>query len=289
MKIFISGAAGVVGKSLSDYLHKAGHQIIGVDIINSDNTIYADLRDENSIFELVSEYNPEIILHLASIKNLNYCENNKAETHLTNYGVTEILTRVCLAHKIRLIFFSSDYVFGKYDRFWREVDTPCPTTQYGIDKAESEKLIQNTLCDFAIIRTAQIYGFPGDFVSLVYQTLNSHQTFTTYSNLINCPTWIGDISIMLNKIIQYNKQGIFHCVGLEALSRYQFANEIAEVFSLEKSHIVAENLDFSTDIRPPIVRLNGAYTYNFLQVYPGKLKKNISENSSYIKESGLRE
>jgi len=282
MRIFISGAAGVVGKSLSNYLRNIGHQIIAVDIIDRDDIICIDLRDEATVLKLIAKHSPDIILHLASIKNLNYCENNKTQAHLTNYGVTKILTRICKTYDIRLIFFSSDYVFGQFDYFWKESDTPCPTTQYGRDKAKAEKLIQTTLYDFAIIRTAQIYGFSGDFVDLVYQTLTSQQTFDAYSNLINCPTWIGDIAEMLNKIILHNKKGIFHCVGTEALSRYQFANVVVEVFSLDKSYIVAKDLDFSTDIRPPVVRLNGSRTYNELKVYPKTLKETITQYRDYI-------
>lgn len=281
MRILVTGAAGVVGKCLSVYLREVGHQVIPVDIMQLDGIIRADLRNQATVFRLIKEHIPELILHLASIKNLIFCEKNKKATRKTNYGITEILTRACLESKTRMIFFSSDYVFGQYDFFWREVDTPCPTTQYGVDKADSELLIQSQLSDFAIIRTAQVYGFPGDFVSLVYKTLRSRQTFIAFANLVNCPTWIGDVFAMVNKIINHGNQGIFHCVGPEAISRYQYACEIAKTFALDTSYIQAKNIDFLTDVRPPIVRLNGAFTYETLRVYPGKLKDNLPLCSSY--------
>lgn len=281
MRILITGAAGIVGKNLSVYLREVGHQIIAVDIMPLDGIICADLRNETTAFQLIKKYIPDLILHLASIKNLNFCENNKDATRITNYGITETLTRACLEFKTRIIFFSSDYVFGQYDFFWREEDVPCPATQYGIDKADSELLIQNQLSDFAIIRTAQIYGFSGDFVSLVCKTLSSHQTFIAFANLVNCPTWIGDLLAMVKKIIDHGNQGIFHCVGSEAVSRYQYACKIANAFALNTSYIQAKNIDFLTDIRPPIVRLNGAFTYETIGIYPGRLKDNLPLCCSY--------
>ncbi|MEZ4726560.1 MAG: sugar nucleotide-binding protein [Caldilineaceae bacterium] len=223
------------------------------------------------------------MLHLAALKNIPFCEQNKEAARATNYGITEILTRACTEFSVRLIFFSTDYVFGKYDRYWQEEDSPCPTTQYGIDKAASERLIQERLSDYAIVRTAQVYGFNGDFVSLVARALTAHQKFTAFANLANCPTWIGDLLPMVQKIIDDGRQGIFHCVGSEAMSRYQFAYEIANALRLDTASIQAVNLDFSTDIRPPIVRLNGASTYEMLQVYPRKVKENLPLCTPYIR------
>jgi dTDP-4-dehydrorhamnose reductase len=280
MRILITGAAGVIGKKLSEYLCETGHQIIPVDIVPCNRVISADLRDEAIVFCLVKEYAPNLILHLAALKNLRFCEQNKEIARATNYGITEILTRACLEFETRMIFFSSDYVFGKYDHFWQEADSPCPTTQYGIDKAASEWLIRERLSNYAIVRTAQLYGFVGDFVSLVCEALDSHQETVAFANLVNCPTWIGDLFTMVNKIINHDSQGIFHCVGSEPMSRYQYACEIAKAFALDSSYIQAVNLDFSSDIRPPVVRLNGTSTYEILQVHPGRLKDNLSLCSS---------
>ena len=157
MRILITGAAGAIGKKLSEYLCETDHQIIPV--VRRDGVISADLQDEATVFRLVKEYAPDLILHLAAITNLRFCEQNKEASRATNVGITEILTRACSEFGTRMIFFSSDYVFGKYDHFWQEQDTPCPTTQYGIDKAASELVIRERLSNYAIVRTAQLWLF----------------------------------------------------------------------------------------------------------------------------------
>ena len=275
MNILITGAAGRVGKSLGRYLNKAGYKVVAVDIVKQDGVVAADLQDEAVAFELVRTYAPDLILHLAALTNLQFCEENKAASHAANYAMTEVLVKVCSAFGTAMVFFSSDYVFGKYDKFWRENDPVCPKTQYGRDKAAAESLIQRSLSDYAIIRTAQLYGFAGDFVSLVRRTLTSQQKFTAFANLVNCPTWTGDLFPMLNKIIMEKHQGIFHCVGPEAMSRYAYACAVAEVFALDIASVEPVYLDFAKAMYPPVVRLDGASTYKKLGIYPSKLKDNL--------------
>lgn len=281
MRILITGAGGAIGRKLSHYLCETGHQIIPV--VRHDGDIFGDLREEATVFRLIKAYAPDLIVHLAALTNLRICEQDKAASRATNVGITEILTRACSDYGIRMIFFSSDYVFGRYDYFWQETDSPCPTTQYGIDKAASERLVQERLSNYAIVRTAQVYGFSGDFVSLVARGLGARQKFPAFANLANCPTWIGDLLPLVHKIIDDGRQGIFHCVGPETMSRYQFACEIANALRLDTTFIQAVNLDFSTDIRPPIVRLNGAFTYEMLQIYPGNVKENLPLCTPYIR------
>lgn len=284
MMILITGAAGKIGSRLSNYLIEKNHSVISVDIVYRNGINCVDLANKAAVFKLVKNYSPDLIIHLAAIKNLNFCEHNEKEARVINYGITEILTQICSELKIRMIYFSSDYVFGKYDHSWIESDVPCPTTKYGIDKAASEHLIQKELTDFAIIRTAQLYGFPGDFISLACESIITHGKFEAYSNLVNCPTWIEDLFSMIIKIINKRLKGIFHCVGPEALSRFHFSIGIAKSFAFSTSCIHPIEIDFSEDIRPSIVRLDGSNTYKVLQVYPKKLNEALSSlviNSPY--------
>lgn len=282
MKILLTGATGLIGREIVFFLEKKGHTLIPVDIIASESVLQADLRDNEIVNDLISLNSPDLVIHLAAIKNIKFCEQNKEEAELSNVGITRGLVAVCKERNIRLIYFSTDYVYGAYDRFWVESDLVCPTTQYGKSKAISEAVIQKELSDYAIVRTAQLYGFKGDFISLVLQTLNAGKEFLAIDNLVNCPTWIGDLLQMLDEIIEERHQGIFHCIGPEAVSRYEYACEIARAFSLDSSKIKPFQLDFSIDIRPPVVRLNGINTYQKLQVYPKKLEINLEKGFDYL-------
>ena len=276
LKILVTGAAGQIGKQVTKYLVGFGYEVIPVDCMDMDDVFKVDLRNESATRQLIHDHAPNLIIHLAALKNIAFCEANKEASRVSNYGITELLSSICLESNTRFIFFSTDYVFGNRKQPWKETDLTCPSTTYGSDKADSERLIQQRLTNFAIIRTAQLYGFPGDFVHHVWDTLKAKEEFQAIDNLVNCPTWASDLLSMLHNIIQHEHQGVFHCVGPEPVSRYQYACKIAHALNLDITLIKRWSLDFSEDIRPSVVHLDGTFTYNKLRVYPKNLRENLS-------------
>ncbi len=275
LKILITGAAGNVGQQLHSFLKRLGYEVHGVDAKVHKTCTSVDLTNELAVHQLINSYRPHIIIHLAALTNIQYCERNVEEARRVNYGTTEILSRVCRDADVRLIYFSTDYVFGQRDTYWSEDDVTCPTTIYGRDKADSEALIQNTLMNYAIIRTAQLYGLAGDFIHLIQDEIRDVGKFEAFANLVNCPTWISDLFNMLKLIIAEGHRGIFHCIGTEPVSRYDYAMAIAEALTIDPSLIRPLQLDFSRDVRPPVVRLDGSNTYKKLQYFPKTLKHNL--------------
>lgn len=275
MRVLITGAAGILGKQIVRYLRERSHDVVAMDCHEGKNIVCVDLRQQEATYELIDQYTPDTIIHLAALKNIAYCEKNPDLSRASNFGITKNLVEYCNRKSVPLVFFSTDYVFGQQDKFWNESDTLCPVTRYGKDKADSERLIQLKLDKYAIIRTAQIYGVEDDFVELVVRSLSKGEEFQAMDNLVNCPTWIGDLLAMLGQIIEQSHYGVFHCVGPEPLSRFEYAQQVAKAFGLEHTLIKSWHLDFSKDPRPPVVRLDGSRTYTQLNVFPKILSENL--------------
>jgi dTDP-4-dehydrorhamnose reductase len=280
MRLMVTGGAGVVGSELCLHLRKSGHGVFPVDVTGAEGVIVADLRDEAEVCRVVEQIRPDAVLHLAANKNVFFCEEHPEAAHAVNFKITEILTATCKQYNVGMIFISSDYVFGGSSRIFTETDEPCPTTQYGKDKAASERVILTTLKNSAVVRTAGLYGFPGDLVQVVRAALSKGEPFRAFDNLINCPTWTPDLFRMIDRILESGFCGIFHCVGPEALSRFDYACVVAEGFGLDRQLVLTEKLDFGKDIRPSVLQLNGEITYVRLGVIPGTLQANIKRLGS---------
>ena len=283
MKILITGSTGVVGKNLMPYLTQTKYEVLPFGFGNCVQGIQRlDLTDFNLTETIFRKVKPKIVLHLAGIKDVIYCEKERDFSHLLNFKVTENVANICKGINAKLVCVSSDYVFDGINGPFSEDTHGSPTTQYGLDNWMSEKFIQSNLDQYAIVRSSGIFGYHNDFVDLVRKNLKKGYTFIAYDNLFNNPTFIGDFWKMIDIIICNDFNGLFHCSGTETVNRYSFAQYIAESFNLKKELIIPKSLDFSSDVRPPRLELNNQKTYDTLNYFPAPIKESIKKHKGAI-------
>lgn len=271
MIILITGANGYVGGGLVKYLPAGRNTIIHIGFSSKNelsSILTLDLTDLSKTNIYIKHVRPDIIIHLAGNKDLNRCESDKVFSNNINYEITKNIVDQCFSNKIKLIYISSDYVFNGVDGPFHELSIPKPTTQYGKDKLTSENYIRKYLRDYAIIRTAGIFGLKNDFVSNIIETLNNKLEFYAYTNLKNNPTFIKDLISMLDIIIRKRHIGTFHCTGSDTITRYEFAIKVTEAFRLSKCLIIPSHLDLINDVRPPNLSMDCTWTYKTLGYFP---------------------
>jgi len=72
MKIFVAGAAGVIGRLLLPKLVKAGHEVVGM-TRNSERTelirslgaedLVLDIFDREAVFSAMKDIRPDVVIH----------------------------------------------------------------------------------------------------------------------------------------------------------------------------------------------------------------------------------
>lgn len=277
MKILITGADGYVGGGLMQHLPSDGNTIIPIGYKHRDesSTIYSlDLTDFRETNLYIKHVQPDIIIHLAGNKDVVRCESDKTFSRKINYETSKNIVEQCSARRIRLIYISTDYVFNGVDGPFHELSLAIPATQYGKDKLATENLIIG-LSDYAIIRTAGIFGLNNDFVETVIKKLKQKSVFHAYTNLKNNPTFIKDLSSMLQIIVGKKHIGTFHCAGSESIARYDFAVKVSKAFQLEQSFIVPTNLDLLNDVRPFDLSMDCIWTYRSLKYFPKDIETTL--------------
>lgn len=71
----------------------------------------AELTDHRRLDELFQLVQPDAVVHLASISDLEAAERGKDLATAVNLGATKHLARLCTRHCARLVFLSTDYLF----------------------------------------------------------------------------------------------------------------------------------------------------------------------------------
>lgn len=174
--VLITGGAGFIGTPLSLALVDAGHEVLVLDDLRANthfaadsriNTVQKDLRDRRSIERIMSESKPDVVVHLAAIHFIPYCNEHPDETISINVEATRNLLKACDGFPPRKLFFaSSAAVYAPSERPHRESDPLGPVDIYGLTKAFGEVLVRkfhhdhtDTVC--TIGRFFNVYG-PGD-------------------------------------------------------------------------------------------------------------------------------
>ena len=198
--IIITGSLGYFGSLLTSHL-KESFNVFGVDIKESDRTNYinCDLASDEQVKKLSKSIYPEIIIHSAGLKDINFCQNNPNKAYEVNVTTTKNLINYFPLSKI--IYISTDYVFDGDKGNYTESDITNPKTIYGETKLKAEKLFFNKeFNNFNIIRTSAIYDNNSMFINYLKKSFESGNSVSAFENVKYSPTWINDFVMVLKKL-----------------------------------------------------------------------------------------
>lgn len=142
--ILLTGATGFVGRYVARQLQDMGHEVVGTTTHSSDHWVSCDLRDRESVMDVVKQADPEIVIHLAALSSVT--QGNTLDYYSTNLVGTENLLHAVdsLGSRRRFIFVSTAGVYGNQPTGVLSEDlAPLPVSHYGISKYACERLVWN--------------------------------------------------------------------------------------------------------------------------------------------------
>jgi FlaA1/EpsC-like NDP-sugar epimerase len=118
-RVLVTGAGGSIGAELCRQLHQFGPaELIMLDrdesalhaiqlalhgraLLDSEETVLADIRDEHRVREVFGQFRPEIVFHAAALKHLPLLEGCPAEALKTNIWGTLTILRAAADHGVQ--------------------------------------------------------------------------------------------------------------------------------------------------------------------------------------------
>lgn len=241
-KICVLGGSGLIGSTILSENYsseKISYTYRKNFITSKSNGLQLDIpNDFKKLKQFITIEEPDIIINTISNSNPNYCEENQKETLDINVEFIKKIFELTTKKKIKLIQFSTDYVFNGNKGKYIETDIPEPINYYGYSKYISEKIVlQNSLN--VVIRTSLVYGKnqKSKFFNFIFDNMKNGKKIGVYNDIFFSPTLVDDISTAVYKIIEKSLNGIFHVAGPDCVSKYEFAQKIADVFDFDKTLI----------------------------------------------------
>jgi UDP-glucose 4-epimerase len=152
MKALITGGAGFIGSAIVPALKNKGYDINVLDNLSFGNRNFidipdanfflADVRDANRIEEIILRLQPDIIVHLAAIHFIPYCNEHPHEAADINIRGTINVLNSCkkLSSLNKLVFASTAAVYPIADEAVNENHEVLPLDIYGLSKLTGEHL-----------------------------------------------------------------------------------------------------------------------------------------------------
>jgi dTDP-4-dehydrorhamnose reductase len=248
-RILICGANGLLGQRLSLMLStQTDYEVLNTSIERSfvfDNILFdynqLDITNRSDVKSLASSFQPDVIFNAAGATNVDWCESNREEAWKANVTAVENLVDAARKVGAKLIHVSTDYVFDGKNGPYDEEAKPHPIGYYGKTKLAGENAVRSSEIQYTILRTIVLYGngigVKPNFPLWVINSLKSGKQINIVDDQIGNPTYVSDLALAMIKSFELNRLGIFHIGGSEQLSRFDFALQIADVFSLDRSLI----------------------------------------------------
>lgn len=179
LKIFVTGAAGFIGRELTKKLLLCGYQVVCFDVgeqfalhkpffdglENAENLkiIRGTILDRNKLLTSMSGCNTTF--HLAAMLGVRRTEENRLRCMEVNVTGTDMVLSACASNDVKhIIFASSSEVYGEPNKNpIKETDETKGKTVYAVSKLAGEELVvgYHQLFDklnYSIIRFFNTYG-----------------------------------------------------------------------------------------------------------------------------------
>lgn len=238
MKILLTGFTGYVGAIIRTHLdRKYDLFCTSSRCLPDQQQAPCDLTDRNAVFQLSKSIKPDVVIHAAGNKNIDFCEKNHIDAFKSNCDSTINLAAAFAG--ARIIYVSTDYVFDGHRGNYEEHDQPNPETVYGKSKLcgeiEGLRISKN---NYAIIRASALYDKNATFLRYLREKLLNKQRIDCFSDSFYSPTYYKDFLNVLDRLILTSNltESAFHSSG-QVTTRYDFAVTFAQTHELDVSLI----------------------------------------------------
>lgn len=239
IRIGITGANGHIGKQL--LLAPNTFSLVG-NVVNAPEVEMA-----------ITQGKPDVVVHLASISDVDVAENNWELAKEVNVNGTFNVAEACSKIQCPMVVLSSVHIFnGKpWLSSWgySEHSTPSPINNYGWTKFGAEQL-QKVFPVMKIVRTSYLF----DEIRLKRQI-----EILQHGNYVNYPTFITRSFMYLPHFVESFYTYLLHLdkmpkvlniAGKEIVSWHEFMTKVAEAYGVNPAQVMPRSKEIQENLAP---------------------------------------
>lgn len=234
-RLLVTGSKGQLGTELLERLSGTHHEVLGVDLDNGPATV--DLTDRDQVLGVITEFQPDAVIHGAAFTAVDRCEAEPATAYLVNCMATRFVADAVRRIGAHLVYVSTDYVFdGTKVTPYLEWDATNPQSVYGRTKLGGEMEIDPP---WTIARTSWVCGrYGNNIVATVLRLAGERETLSFVDDQVGHPTMAHDLAAKLIDLAVHRAPGAYHVTNDGAVSWHGFVQAVFEVAGLDPERVL---------------------------------------------------
>ena len=223
MKVLVTGGSGQLGSAVMARLEK-----LRIDAL-APTSAEMDITDQQSVMDTVTAYMPDAIIHCAAWTDVDEAEKRIADCARVNGLGTIDIVRAAERVGAKLMYISTDYVFGDKQEGPLPVETyVAPLNIYGMTKGQGELAVKSMMKRYFIVRCSWIYSETKGFVTTIQRLAQGRGPLRVVDDQVGSPTYARDLAVLLCDMIRTEKYGVYGASAEGSCSWYTFAQRIVE-------------------------------------------------------------
>lgn len=264
MNICLIGGNGYIGEFLKRRLSriKGINHIYIVDKCENDDILYLDLEHTDD-FDTTLLDGMDYIIFLAAVSSPDLCAQEYDSSWRINVKGTSDIIRIALEKSIRVLFFSSDAVFGKDEGIFDEISSTECMTAYGRMKKAVEDEFRNNH-GFKAVRLSYVVSLTDRFIryclSCIAKDEEAQVFHPFYRNCITVTNVVDAIVWLLQHWDEF-PDWVLNIAGPELVSRLRLADELNRIMGNKLKYSIVKPEEVFYKNRPAITQMKSRYLY----------------------------
>ena len=252
MRILITGSKGQLGQEFYRIESLSNHKFLFTD------QDQLNICSVDSINSYMSDIKVDCIINCAAYTDVRKAEIEREKAFDVNSNGVKNLVAYCEENNIKLIHFSTDYVYNSNNsKPINEEEFIAPQNYYGFSKREGEKHIENSKNESIVIRTSWLYSkYGNNFVNTIIDKSKTGENLKVINDQFGCPTYAKDLAEAVIKILEIDKRidekaKIFNYSNRESTNWFNFAKKILLLYGSDNKIEPVNSEYFKDEVKRP--------------------------------------
>ncbi len=242
-RTLVLGAGGQVGQALFREAAKRDQPLCATartkrDDVRVDRLV--DICDADGIEEAIGAERWSSVIIAAGYTAVDRAEEDKAAATTLNATAPGQVAVLAAQKNIRVVYYSTDYVFDGESPPYLEEDETNPLGVYGQTKLDGERAVLAASADNLVLRTSVVFGPASgrkNFLHHVADAAQDGRKMRIVDDQRNNSTYNPELAWATFELLKRGASGVFHATGPRGESRAEFAAMVCEALGKDPASV----------------------------------------------------